>query len=112
MITVQQLTPGAFVEVGGNPVITSLNGEVHAPLATIMSDSWSEEDRAAFGIYTVEPAEVPAGKVAVGVPYYERQSGVVVQVLTLVDAPPAPTPRDAFAELDALKARVAALEAK
>ena len=76
--------------------------------------SWTAEDRAKFGIYMVEPFVEPEGKVAAGQPRYERQGDKVAEVRDLQDAPkPQPNPLDEVkAQLDALTARIAALEAR
>jgi hypothetical protein len=112
MIPVRETKPGVFERLGGNPTLISIDGEVKAPLLTILAPSWTAEDRAKFGIHMVEPATVPEGKQAVGQPRYEKQGDTVVEVRDLRDAPPPQPRRDVFAELDALAARIAALEGK
>lgn len=116
MITVIETKDG-FEPIGGNPTLTSLDGECRAPLATILHPTWTAEDRAKFGIYTVEPAAIPAGKTAVGMPRYERdKAGEVIQVRDLQDeATPSPRPNpmdDLRTDMEALAQRVAALEGK
>ena len=114
MIAVRETKPGVFDPVAGNPTLISLDGKVKAPLLTILSPSWTPEERAQFGIHVVEQPTVPEGKEAVGQPRYERQGGKVVEVRDLEDAkPPQPSPIDEIrAEMAALAARVSALEAR
>ncbi len=86
-------TKDGFEPIGGNPTLTSLDGEVRAPLQTILHHSWTAEDRARFGIFVVDFLEVPEGKVAVGMPRYERnRNGAVVQVRDMEDERPAAVP--------------------
>lgn len=90
MIPVIEVLPGHFVRAAGNPRMLSLDGEVVAPLATILADSWTDEDRAKFGVFMAEPFETPAGKVKVGQARYERQGDNVVEVY---DTEPEPAPK-------------------
>ncbi|MFA5630348.1 MAG: hypothetical protein WC997_02450 [Porticoccaceae bacterium] len=53
MITVI-LDNDEFRQIGGNPTMTSLDGELRAPLRVILASSWTAEDRAAFGVYQVD----------------------------------------------------------
>lgn len=96
-----------FGPLAGNPMLLSLDGQVRAPLATILSASWSAQDRAAFGVYLVERFQAPDGKKATGAVRYELAGGVVREAYDVVDAE---TPQPGRYEL--LEARVAALEAK
>lgn len=90
MIAVRETKDGSFERITGNPVLTSLDGKVRAPLAVIMHESWTVEDRARFGIYLVEPVAVPDGKRAKGSPTYQRQGDAVVEVVEVEDIPAAP----------------------
>jgi hypothetical protein len=92
MITVIETKSGAIEPIGGNPTLTSLDGTMRAPLRTIMSPTWTAKERAAFGIYVVAPAAIPAGKQAVGLPQYQKKSGTLVQVRTLEDVRPSEPP--------------------
>lgn len=109
-------TKDGFEPIGGNPILNSLDGEERAPLAVVMHHSWTPADRARFGVYVVEPMAIPAGKVAVGMPRYERDgAGVVRQVRDLEDerAPGRRVPtelEDLRSDLEALARRVKALE--
>lgn len=54
------MQPVRLTETGYEPVFTvsdvylSLNGETQATLATILHESWTEQERAAFGIYLID----------------------------------------------------------
>jgi hypothetical protein len=78
-----------------------------------MHESWSEKERAAFGVYAVELSPVPDGKQSVSHTYAKQGDGVVM-VRTLEDIPPAdvlPDPIDDLrSTVEALAARVLALE--
>ena len=112
MIPVIEVVPGVFERAAGNPVLTSLDGEVRAPLQTILADSWTGEERAQFGVYMAEPFVEPAGKIVVGQPRYEMQGDNVVEVRDVQDAPKPEPRRDVFAELDAMRARLDKLEGR
>jgi hypothetical protein len=109
-------TENGFELIGGNPTLASLDGKARAPLAVILHQSWTAEERAKFGVYVVMPAEIPDGKAAVGMPRYERdKSGAVRQVRDLEDekAPADPEPSEADvlrSDLETLARRVTALE--
>lgn len=70
-------TGGDFTRLMGNPTLTSLDGETRAPLRTILADSWSSEDRAAFGVFLVDTSP-PEGKRWTGA--LEDDDGVPVPV--------------------------------
>jgi len=91
MVTVI-LREGNFITVGGNPTLTSLDGQLRAPLQTIMADSWTAEDRAAFGVYRVD-VNPPLGKLWAG--QIANDNGLPQPVF--VD-PPQPTAQDVMAE--------------
>lgn len=52
---------GGFARLVGNPTLTSLDGETRASLRTILAESWTEQERAAFGVFLVDTAP-PQGK--------------------------------------------------
>jgi len=79
-------TGGDFTRLIGNPTLTSLDGETRAPLRTILADSWTEQDRAAFGVFLVDTAP-PEGKRWTGA--FEDDDGVPVPVFE--DLPPPTT---------------------
>jgi hypothetical protein len=114
MTAVRETKAGAFEPIAGNPTLTSLDGEVRAPLATILHESWTAEDRAKFGVHVVEPCRIPDGKRPVGSPIYEKRDGAVVEVREFEDIP-APQPSRyelLLARVEALEARVLAVEGK
>lgn len=78
---------GVLVRIDGNPTLTSLDGEVRAPLAVILHESWTDEDRAKFGIYQVHPPKVPSGKRVVGEISYVREGNGARAVMMVEDAP-------------------------
>lgn len=85
MITVVEGPAHVFEEaVAGD--VTSLDGQRRAPLDVILHESWTADERAAFGIYLVRPAAVPPGKVVTAV-RYARTGNEVIQLLDLADAP-------------------------
>lgn len=50
MITVKKVED-SFERISGNPTLKSLDGTRKARLAVIMHESWTDEERAEFGIY-------------------------------------------------------------
>lgn len=105
-----------FIPASGNPTLISLGGTKKASLKTILNPTWSDADRAQFGVFRVEKADVPQGK-RVASRTLERQGIKVVERVSLEDAPPSSTrPRDTLKEIEArfaeLEARIAALESK
>lgn len=70
-------TNGHWQRATGNPTLDSLDGETRAPLRTILHDSWTPEQRAAFGVYMVDTSP-PEGKVWTGA--FEDDDGVPVAV--------------------------------
>ena len=108
-----------FQRIDGNPIIERLDGEVRAPLQVILHETWTKYERAMFGIYLVEPFEVPVGKVAIGSPIYVKDEldDVVRETFVIVDKPEQEKePYDPFMimqlRIEALEARIATLEAK
>lgn len=89
MILVRETSPGVFEPVFDN-VLLSLDGTEQAPLPVLMHESWTDADRARFGVIRAEPAVVPEGKRAVGAPTYQKVKGKVVQVFAIEDVPPPP----------------------
>lgn len=78
----------------GNPILTSLDGETRAPLRTLLADSFTAQDRAAYGLYLVDTTP-PEGKRWAGT--FEDVGGVPVAVFE--DLPP-PSTDDVNAERD------------
>lgn len=71
---------GVFAQWRGEPI-----NDVRYPLS--ISDSWSDEELAAIGLYRPAPADpVPEGKISTG-QLVQRVDGVVKWVHTLEDAP-------------------------
>ena len=89
MIPVRQ-NSGAYERIGGNPTLTRLDGEERAPLQTLLHESWTDEQRAAFGIYKAQPFSVPSGKRIVpgAQESFALVDGVVKQVFAVEDIPP------------------------
>lgn len=52
---------GEWQQIRGNPIVTSLDRRYRAPLRTILSPAWTQAERLAYGIYELEPAEIPEG---------------------------------------------------
>lgn len=71
----------------GNPTLTSLDGEIRAPLQTVLHHSWTAKERARFGVFEVERQEIPEGKQAIDVPTYEKRAGKIVEVVAVEDIP-------------------------
>lgn len=88
MIITAHLKEGTLYEVSGNPVFTSLDGNVRAPLAVILEPSWSPEERANFGIYQIE----------VDPPQYQQFTGLFDGLTPLYEDQPYPTEQDVIAE--------------
>lgn len=92
MIPVQETSPGVFQPITED-TLTSRDGKSRHPVAAILHESWSAEDRANYGVYLAQPATVPAGKRVVATSF-ERVDGIVTQVLTLETVVPSSvTPR-------------------
>lgn len=86
MIPVLESAPDDFGPLPDGD-LTSLDGERRAPPSVILHESWTADERAAFGVFLATPAPPPpAGKIIVLV-RYERVDGDVVQLLDLADAP-------------------------
>ncbi len=119
MIIVRE-TQSGIEPLSGNPTLTSLDGQVRAPLRTILASSWTSEDRAKFGVYLAEPFVTPDGKELRGNRRFEGNAKTGIrEVYDIANIPTndvstarlSPSPaRDVFAELDALRADVAALK--
>lgn len=98
-------TSKGFVPWNGEPI----DGKRH-PLN--IEDLWSKEALAELRLFLPERAPIPEGKIVTG-ETVGREGGKVVVIYQLEDAPPPPPPpRDVFAEIDAIKLRLDALEAK
>jgi len=79
---------GQWQRASGNPTLTSLDGETRAPLLTILHDSWSEQERAAFGVYMVDTTP-PEGKQWTYA--FEDDDGVPVAVFEDIPPPTVPS---------------------
>lgn len=91
MIIMKETREG-FERLTGNPTLTSLDGERRAPLRVILHPSWTDAERAEFGVFEVQPAAIPEGKRVVGEPRYEKRRDAVAQVVDLEDIPPTRDP--------------------
>lgn len=87
-------TGGEITRLAGNPTLTSLDGERRATLRTILHDSWTDGDRAAFGVYRVDTTP-PEGKRWTGA--FEDDDGAPVPVF---EPSPPPSSADVDAERD------------
>ena len=88
MIAVRELDPGVFT-LATTDIVESLDGKRRAPVATLVGGGFTDEDRAEFGIYLVEPSPVQEGQRLVG-SAFQRVDGVVVQVLDVEPWDPVP----------------------
>lgn len=88
MIPVREISTDTFVRLVGDQTLDSLDGTRRAPLATILHDSWSAQERAAFGVFLATPFVVPQGKIKSGEPRFVREAGEVKQVFDVADPPP------------------------
>lgn len=79
MITTIKTAKG-YERLTGNPMLTSLDGKTRAPLRTILHASWSNKDRAAYGVYLAEPFKVPDGMRRTGEQGFAMSGGVLKEV--------------------------------
>lgn len=77
MIAVLEISPGQFIPAPNE--VSSLDGERRAPIATVLAPSWTDEERAEFGVFLVEPAIPPTGQTVIG-SSFARIEGEVRQV--------------------------------
>jgi hypothetical protein len=77
------VTADGFTRLVGNPILTSLDGGSRASLYTVLHDSWTDTDRAGFGIYIVDTTP-PEGKRWTGA--FEDDDGTPAPVFE--DIPP------------------------
>lgn len=107
MAAVKEYPTDVFEELIGNPTMTSLDGLSVAPLNTLISSAFSDEERAAYGVYIYTPFSPPNGYHIVGSPsysfpdrtnqpYYVQQHYEVEE-----DVPPPPSLEDRVAALEA-----------
>lgn len=75
MVIAVQLIESTLLPVVGNPVLLRLDGQVKAPLFTILSDSWTDAERAEYGIYIAVPFITPVGFHNIGSPSYAFRDG-------------------------------------
>lgn len=90
LFAVHEVEPGRFV-VAQEGDYTSTDGERRAPLATIVSESWSPRERADFNIHLVEPASHRPGERIVSA-RFERVDGVVKNIVETAPIPAPPPP--------------------
>lgn len=83
MIVVHEDKNGKFTQVSTG-MITSLDGERQAAVQTILHDSWTAEERAAFGIYTFESPVAPEGEYIDDIKF-KNNKGVVSLVVKTKD---------------------------
>lgn len=75
---VKEVSLGVFQPLTGNPTVLSLNGEVQQNLDVLTSGATSDDERALFGIYIVQEAEVPAG-FQISNTFFSKVAGQVIQ---------------------------------
>lgn len=81
-------TEAGYEPASGNPALTSLDGARRAPLAVVLHPSWTDRDRAAFGVFMATPFSCPDGfRTVGGARYEEGAGGVVAQVYDVEPAP-------------------------
>ena len=77
---------------------------INASYETVMR--WSDDERAAIGVYPIVDDEIPGGKIVAG-STLESDGGVIRRRWTLEDAPPPPVP----GSVSRLQGRLALLDA-
>lgn len=82
MIPVKETEDG-LEPISGNPVMVSLDGGTKAPLATILHESWTAEEREKFGVFLVEPMAIPEDMQPVGRAQFRKEGASVVQEYAL-----------------------------
>ncbi len=88
MIPIRETKLDQFERVGSKEILDSLDGEIRAPIRTILAASWTAADRLRFGVHLVEPFVVPEGKRRTGDPVYARdRDGKVIETFAVVDIP-------------------------
>lgn len=74
-MTAVQYANGVLSEISGNPTILRLDGQVNAPLVVLLQPSWTDAERAEYGIYIAVPFVVPDGYEISGVATYAFRDG-------------------------------------
>lgn len=118
MIIVRETDKGKFerMDVGRNPPVVSLDGTEKTMLNVVLSPSWSDEDRARFGIHMVQPVDVPDNQEFATPPRFEKtKAGRVIEVADFQTKAPPPEPEPSrydilLQTIEELAARVAVLE--
>lgn len=104
MIVVQELRGGTYKRISGNPIITSLDGKTKAPLLCILHPTWTDGERAKYGIYIAVPVDVPEGCTRIGESIFEKVDGVVYERCR-VDVIPTDPPMTAQEKVSDMLAR-------
>jgi len=68
-------------------VLTSEDQEKRAPASTVLSDAFSDEERAEFNVFPFTPLSIPDGMRAVGSPYFVVTDNEVVERADLEEIP-------------------------
>jgi len=85
MIFVQEIEPGVFASIDGDVITGTGDDAVRHPRAILAQ--WSAQELAEIGVHGVDPAPIPPGKIVTARTFARDESGDVVEVTTLADAP-------------------------
>ena len=88
-------------QVRGNPIIKSLDGKTRAPMRVILHESWTPEDRAAYGIYELRQADPPEGYMIIKTNYMFDSATKLVSESHEIE--PAPQPEDIPVQTDRIR---------
>ena len=95
MTPVIETSPGVFERADLTAVLVRDDGKARAPAQTLISSSWTDGQRARFGLYLIAPQSPPEGQRVTGRSYQRTPEGKVVEVITTepIPAPVSVTPR-------------------
>lgn len=90
MTWVRENPDGTIDRLYARTVIESLDGARKAPLAVITHESWTDEERAEYGVFKAKRPSMPKGKIPSGNPKYERSGNDIVELVDFIDEPTIP----------------------